>query len=96
MQARQVSEGDRISIPDIDFGGPAIYRIVVQGTLDASWSDRLGGMAISTTRTRGQGASHTTLIGPVRDQAQLNGVLEALYGLHLSILSVEKVHETPK
>jgi len=52
-------------------------------------------MAIST-RTRGQGASHTTLIGPVRDQAQLNGVLEALYGLHLSILSVEKVHETPK
>ena len=95
MQAHEVSQGDRISVVDIDFGGPATYRIVVQGTLDASWSDRLGGMTISTTE-RGQKASHTTLIGPVRDQAQLNGVLEALYGLHLSILSVEKVRESPK
>ena len=39
------------------------------------------------------GSPHTTLFGPLRDQAQLNGVLETLYSLHLPILSVEKVDE---
>ena len=37
------------------------------------------------------GASHTALVGPIRDQAELNGVLEILCGLHLPILKVEKV-----
>ena len=31
----------------------------------------------------------TTLVGRLRDQAELNGVLETLYGLHLPILSVQ-------
>jgi hypothetical protein len=33
----------------------------------------------------------TTLIGRLRDQAELLGVLNSLYGLHLSILKVEVV-----
>ena len=76
---------------DVDFGGPAMYRIVVQGSLDEDWSSRLAGMAISST-TRRDRVPHTTLLGPIRDQAELNGVLSTLYGLHLTILGVEAVH----
>jgi hypothetical protein len=66
---------------------PATYRIKVQGYLDDSWSDRLAGMRI-TTSSQGDLA---TLVGRLRDQAELSGVLNALYELHLPILSVEMV-----
>ena len=77
---------------DIEFGGPATYRIVIQGSLGESWSSRLAGMAIRTTE-REDRAPVTTLTGRIRDQAQLNGVLDTLYGLHLSILKVETVED---
>ena len=73
----------------IEFAGPASYRIVVQGALSAEWSDRLGGLAI--TASREGPVSRTTLVGLIRDQAALAGVLETLYGLHLPILRVEQV-----
>ena len=77
---------------DIDFGGPAVYRIVVQGALNDDWSDRLAGMAITTTERPNQ-RPHTTLLGRIIDQAELNGVLETLYGLHMPILIVEEMEE---
>ena len=70
---------------------PATYRVEVDGHLDESWSDRLAGMRI-TTRTRSDQTTVTTLIGRLRDQAELSGVLNSLYGLHLSILKVEVVN----
>jgi hypothetical protein len=66
---------------------PAKYRIRVQGTLDESWSDRLGGMAI--TASSRDAASVTTLVGHLTDQAALVGVLNMLYELHMPILEVE-------
>ncbi len=80
---------------DIEFGGPAEYRIIVQGSLDASWSNRLAGMTVSTTE-RKTGITQTTLVGRIRDQAELSGVLDTLYNLHLSILSVEKIDNEPE
>ena len=77
---------------DLDFGGPAIYRILVQGVLGESWIDRLAGMAISTTE-RDPKKPVTTLCGEIRDQAELNGVIEVLYNLHLPILKIEKVED---
>ncbi len=74
----------------IDFDRPGTYRIRVKGHLDASWSDRLGGMEISTIDDEGS-PSETSLVGWLPDQAALCGVLNALYGLHLSLLSVELV-----
>jgi hypothetical protein len=71
---------------------PATYRIKVEGKLDESWSDRLGGMRI-TTHGRKDQTTVTTLIGRVRDQAELTGVLNSLYELHLPILSVENLAE---
>jgi hypothetical protein len=71
---------------------PAVYRIVVQGRLDESMSDRLGGMRITTSECPGH-TPETTLVGRLRDQAALSGVLNSLYELHLPVLSVELVHD---
>ena len=71
---------------------PATYSITVEGHLDETWSERLGGMGI-TTRTRADKTTVSTLVGPMRDQAQLSGVLNTLYELHLPILSVENISE---
>jgi hypothetical protein len=76
----------------IEFGEPATYRIVVQGALNSCWRDRLAGLAISTTSGSG-GLPRTTLFGRIRDQAELSGVLDTLYGLHLPILSVETIDD---
>jgi phage terminase small subunit len=69
---------------------PATYCIEVEGEVPESWSDRLGVMRI-TTRQRKDQTTVTTLIGRVRDQAELSGVLNTLYELHLPILSVENL-----
>ena len=74
----------------LEFHTPATYRIRVKGLLDESWSGRLGGMAIEVTKGP-DGERETTLVGWLADQAALSGVLDALYGLHLPLLSVECV-----
>jgi hypothetical protein len=68
---------------------PAVYRITVQGVLDDDWSDRLAGMSI--TPGEAEGKPIATLIGRLRDQAELSGVLNTLYEMHLSILGVERL-----
>ena len=70
------------------FDRPGKYRICVLGYLDESWSERLGGLRI-TTSTRGDQKSVTVLEGLMRDQAELAGLLNSLYELHLTLLSVD-------
>jgi len=69
---------------------PANYRITVEGRLKDSWSDCLGGMSI-TYSSSGDKTVTTTLLGQVRDQADLSGVLNTLYELHLPLLSVKRL-----
>ena len=73
---------------DFKLWTPATYCIKVQGWLDESKSEFLGGMTI-TTSSQGDEGVMTTLVGRLRDQAELSGVLNTLYELHLPILSVE-------
>ncbi len=70
------------------FDRPGNYRIRVEGALNESWSERLGGMYI-TQNIRGDQKMVATLVGLMRDQAELVGVLTTLYELHLPLLSVE-------
>ena len=63
-----------------------IYHIRVQGHLDASWSDWLGGLEIAA-----QADNETLLTGPVVDQAALHGILDQLYALNLTILAAVQV-----
>jgi hypothetical protein len=64
------------------------YEIRIQGYLDGSWSDRLGGMKIIPVEDE-TGCTITTLRGGLPDQAALFGVLMALYDLRLPLLHVE-------
>ena len=70
--------------------GPAIYRIRVRGRLDASWSDRVGGMQV--TEIGGpDGKAETILVGRLLYQAALAGILKTLYELHLPVVKTECV-----
>jgi len=64
----------------------AIYHIRVQGQLDETWADWLGGLTITP-----QPDGATLLSGSIIDQAALHGILDRLYGLNLTILSVVQV-----
>ncbi|MBT8058516.1 MAG: hypothetical protein KJO33_02905 [Gammaproteobacteria bacterium] len=75
-----------------DFRGAAHYRIVVEGVLDERWSDRMAGLSIERDKTKGD-KPRTILSGKIRDQAELSGVLDSLYGLHLTIVRLEKVEQ---
>jgi hypothetical protein len=81
-----------LSSPELDFGGAATYEVVVQGQLSPEWSDRLGGLSIAGETSIG-GHTRTTLKGNIRDQAELNGVLETIYGLHLSLIKVLRTED---
>ena len=71
------------------FHKPGNYRIRVLGFLDESWAGRLGGLRIAAGSLKDQGGTFTELVGKVRDQAELSGILETVYEMHLTLLSVE-------
>lgn len=85
-----------ISLPSrkpILFDRPATYQINLRGKIDPTWSDRLEGMTISLTAGE-RGEMITILVGELRDQAALAGVLNTLYELHLTLLSVERLENS--
>lgn len=74
---------------EYSFDKPTNYRIRVLGILDKNWSERLAGMSIkSSSEDRGP---ITVLSGTLRDQAELSGVLNFLYALQCTLLSVEEL-----
>ena len=70
------------------FSTPGFYRIEVEGILPPSWLDRLGAMRVfaSSQETKSE---ITIMQGMVADQADLSGILNSLYELHLPLLSVQ-------
>jgi hypothetical protein len=78
----------------ITFDGPARYRILVKGSIPVNWSDRMDGMSIRQ-EAADDGAPVTILEGELADQAALTGVINTLYELHLPILLVEQVNNSP-
>ena len=74
------------------FDRPGNYRIRVLGFLDERFSKRLGGLRISLCSLKGHDGLVTELIGRVRDQAELAGLLNSLYELHLTLRSVEYIN----
>ena len=67
-----------------------IYQIIVQGCLDPSWSDWFSGMEI-TNETGKDAHLITTFRGTMADQSTLRGILNQLWDLNLTILSVNRV-----
>jgi len=75
-----------------EFSAPGYYRILLQGQLNPNWSGRLGGMQVVAPALEAD-TGVTVLQGRVRDQAELSGILNALYELHLPLLKVEYLGE---
>jgi len=67
------------------------YHIRVQGILEKRFIDCLGDMRITVRKGKEQ-SPVTILSGQVRDQCELIGILNSLYELHLSLLSVELIN----
>ena len=67
----------------------AAYQIRVQGWMGERWSSRFDGMVI-VRESEPDGTPMTTLTGPVPDQAALRGILNRLWDLNLTLISVRK------
>ena len=64
------------------------YKIRVQGFLEDIWSDRLAQMNITASIMEGS-ITESQLVGKVRDQAELLGILNGLYELRMPLLHLE-------
>jgi hypothetical protein len=61
------------------------YRIVVKDELGPAYARAFDGMTIET------GDGKTIIVGPIADQAQLQGVLGRLSSLNLVLLSINVI-----
>ena len=62
---------------------PSRYRIVLRGRLSESFETAFEGMALEP------GPNQTVLVGEVRDQAQLYGLLDRLRDFGIELVAVE-------
>ncbi len=70
------------------------YLVTIEGKIDISWSDWLGGLEI-VLRKEADGTHVTILSGVLADQAALRGLLNLLWDMNLVLRSVQQVHPTP-
>jgi hypothetical protein len=70
--------------PQLSAGGR--YAIRLQGELDATWSDWLGGLELMW-----DGRGNTLLCGSLADQGALHGVQTRIRDLGVRLLAVEQL-----
>jgi hypothetical protein len=78
-----------------NFKNPAVYKIVIKGEIDKSWSDNLLGMQVEVRKREGN-IAFTSLVGEIRDQSALSGLLNNLYEMQMTVLSVNMLSDTNK
>jgi hypothetical protein len=64
--------------------GPSRYRIVLRGRLSERFESAFEGMALEP------GPNQTVLVGEVRDQAHLYGLLDRLRDFGIELVAVER------
>lgn len=74
------------------FSEPGIYQIEALGHLPKSFSDKVRGMQIIPKDT-GADMKVFTLTGQVYDQMALAGILEALFDMHMVLLSAKLIKD---
>lgn len=70
------------------------YFITIEGKIDISWSDWLGGLEIEL-RKEVDGSHITILSGVLADQAALRGLLNLLWDMNLVLRSIQQVDPKP-
>ena len=63
-----------------------VYEIRFRGALDPRWAIWFDGYTLTP-----QENGDTLLLGPIRDQSELRGVLEKIANLNLQLISVNPV-----
>ena len=66
------------------------FQITVEGKIDASWSDWLGGMLL-VSRKEADDMIVTTMSGVLTDQAALRGLLNRLWDLNLVLYALQQI-----
>jgi hypothetical protein len=66
------------------------YSITVKGTITDNWKDWFNGMLINYEQSS-QDGPQTTITCRVRDQAELNGILNWLFSMSLTLVKVIKI-----
>ncbi len=64
---------------------PATYQIRVEGLLDREWADWFDGMTLAYE------GNETLLVGKVTDQAALHGLINKLWDLGLTLVSLQRL-----
>jgi hypothetical protein len=77
---------NKIRLPSDTHGG--FFEIHVKGHLDKSWSDWLEGLEMELLDN-----GEMILSGYIADQAALMGILNKLYSLNLTLLSMSKTNQ---
>ena len=67
---------------------PALYQIKVQGHINGEYGRWLEGKLVEVSEGE---TVVTTVVARVVDQAELHGILQALYALGLPLLSVMRI-----
>ena len=78
-------------IKDFGFKKNAIYNIVVKGRIEESWSENILGMQLSVDNSK-KNLNFSSLIGEIRDQNALSGVLNTLCEMHMTVVAVHTSH----
>jgi len=68
---------------------PMVYQIQIQGHLDETWINWFFPLVV-VNKVNGE----ATLTGAVRDQAELHGLLDRVFDLNLTLLSVDRMTNT--
>ncbi len=76
------------ALPDPGLSSSHDFQIRVIGNLDEHWSDWFDGIELSVGPI-GDRLPITTLSCPAMDQARLRGILNKIWDLNLSLLSVQ-------
>ena len=80
---------------DINFTKATVYKIVVKGSIDEELSERLLGLQVNIEEKDGK-KQITSLIGKIRDQAALSGILNTLWEMHIAVISANILLELEK
>ncbi len=69
---------------------PSDYRIVVEGELGSRYKAAFGAMRLDARD------GETQIVGWVEDQAELQGLLDTIAALGLSLVSVTPLNDSPR
>lgn len=79
-------ETNPVQFEGLKYSTPSNYEIVVKSVIPKSFANRFGSMVIKTVNEE---EGTTVLVGELRDQAALAGILNTLYEMHMPIISVK-------